>query len=110
MLLQEEPTDLSSCSTPAAQTAIVHAALSLHKDPEASLHSQPHHGTPSQKAATVLFSSAVLANCPHVLGTAKVGAACRETLYCLSRNISSTILLAVSMHMLVFCFVFIVEY
>lgn len=89
-----------SCCTPAAQAAVVHVTLSLHKDPEASLHSQSHHSTPSQKPATVLFSGAALANCPHVLGTAKVGTACGETLYCLTSDISCTILSAAPTHML----------
>lgn len=73
-------------SAPAAQTAIVHEVASLQTDPEASLHSQSHHSTPSQKAATALFCAAVLANTPHVLGMAEMGAACRETLNCLSRS------------------------
>lgn len=50
----------------------------------------------------MFFSTMTLANCPHVLGRAEVGAACRESFYCLSRNIRSAILLAVPMHMAMF--------
>ncbi|KAA8582086.1 hypothetical protein FQN60_008826 [Etheostoma spectabile] len=75
---QREFTHPSSSSAPAAQTAIAHGVASLHKDPEATVHytptSQSHHSTSSQKAATVLFGAAVLANYPHVLGKAEVGA------------------------------------
>lgn len=102
VLFLKELTRLPFGSAPAAQTAIVHGVASLHKDPEASLHSQSHRSTPSQKAATMLFGAAVLANCPHVLGRAGVGAACGETLNCLSRNIRSAILLAVPTHMALF--------
>lgn len=102
VLLHGELTHLSFSSAPAAQTTIVHGVASLHKDPEASLHSQSHHSTRSQKAATVLFCAAVLANCPHVLGRAEVGAACREMLNCLSRSIRSAVLLAVPTHMALF--------
>ncbi len=102
VLLHEELAHLSFSSAPATQTAIVHGVARLHKDPEASLHSQSHHSARSQKAATVLFCAAVLANCPHVLGRAEVGAACREMLNCLSRSIRSAILLAVPTHMALF--------
>lgn len=95
-------TNFPSCSAPAAQTAIVHGVASLHKDPAASLYSQSHHSTPSQKAATVPVGAAEPANRPHVLSTAEVGAACRETLYCLHRNIRSAVLLAVPTHMALF--------
>lgn len=44
----------------------------------------------------------VLANCPHILGRAEVGAACGESLNCLSRNIRGAILLAVPTHMALF--------
>lgn len=50
----------------------------------------------------MFFTTVTLANCPHVLGRAEVGAACRESFYCLSRNIRSAILLAVPTHMALF--------
>lgn len=50
----------------------------------------------------MLFGGTALANCPHVLGKAEVGAVCREMLNCLSRNIRSAILLAVPAHMALF--------
>lgn len=48
----------------------------------------------------------VLANCPHILGRAEVGAACAESLNCLSRNIRGAILLAVPTHMALFFKIF----
>ncbi|CAB1444177.1 unnamed protein product, partial [Pleuronectes platessa] len=66
------------------------------------LHYTPSLSTPSQKAATMWLNAAVPANCPHVLGMAGVGTGYRRTLNCLSRNIRSTILLAVPTHMALF--------
>lgn len=93
---------MSFISAPAAQAAIVQGVAGLHKDPEATLHSQSHHSARRQEAATVLFGAAALANCPHVLRRAGVGAACGETLNRLSRNIRSATLLAVPTHMALF--------
>lgn len=50
----------------------------------------------------MLFGTAVLASCPHVLGKAEVGAVCKELLNCLSMNIRSAIGLAVPTHMALF--------
>lgn len=62
--MQKKLTHLSLSSVPAAQAAIVHGGVGLHKDQEAWLHSQSHHSACSQKAAALLLGPLQLSTCP----------------------------------------------
>lgn len=96
VLLQKQLTHLSFSSVPAVRAAIVHRGEWVYTRTK-KLHYPPSLITVHAARKQPPCCSA-LSNCPHVLGRAEVG----EILNCLSRNIRSTIRLAVPAHMALF--------